>query len=498
MRRRRLGSLLVAVCCGTASCSGSCAGDAAEFDPLFVARASIGKIVNREAVVPAMCYTRTDGLSNPCYVCHTDSRLPNAMHDFELQEQYSFSDVARENRWTNLFADRAPSKTTDAEILEWVRADNYAPLQEAMRGVPADYGAWRPDVDLGAGFDADGFAKDGSGWRAYRYKPFPGTFWPASGNVGDAAIRLPEAFRRDAGGERSRAIYKANLAILELAIARLGVELPETYTGAAASVAVERFLYPAGTEFLHTVRYLDPDAPDFRARRMKEVRYLKKMRWLDRWAMQRAYEKELDEKDEGVLPVFTGTPLTGVNNAFGWRLTGFIEDADGRLRLQTDEEHRFCMGCHSNLGVTVDSTFSFARKVPGEWRFQSFEGMPDSPSAGANSPEYLIYFQRVRGGDEFRSNREILERFFPKGELLEASVRRAAVGGDRDIRFLILPSRNRALQLDKVYRELVAEQRFDLGRDTFLTPPRVFRRIREESTGLKAFRDGQLWLDWPE
>jgi hypothetical protein len=56
----------------------------------------------------------------------------------------------------------------------------------------------------------------------------------------------------------------------------------------------------------------------------------------------------------------------GLLNDFGWQLQGFIEDAEGRLRLQTQEEHLFCMGCHSNIGVTVDQTFSFPRKVPGK------------------------------------------------------------------------------------------------------------------------------------
>ena len=62
----------------------------------------------------------------------------------------------------------------------------------------------------------------------------------------------------------------------------------------------------------------------------------------------------------------------------GWQLQGFIEDAEGRLRLQSDEEHRVCMGCHDGIGVTVDQTFSFPRTLPGAegWRYQDLRGIP--------------------------------------------------------------------------------------------------------------------------
>ncbi|MEM8883410.1 MAG: hypothetical protein AAGD14_05045 [Planctomycetota bacterium] len=500
---------------------------AAPFDPTDVARRSIGTTVNFEAVIPAMCYTKTDGVSNPCYVCHTVSRFPNAMDDAELQEEYAFSDFARDNRWSNLFVDRTKQieAVSDEAILAWVREDNYEPLRRAMRDAPKDYGAWRPDLDFRAGFDDAGFARDGSGWRAFRYKPFPGTFFPAAGSTDDVMIRLPATLRASPAQARlNYALLEAAMAThpdhemamptepLDEAVARFDLNgdgriggtirrirrLPTHYVG--TRVKIHRYVFPVGTAFLHTVRYLDPDEPSMIARRMKEVRYMVKTRWLDRWGFQKAYENEHEEKDEGRLPQFSGTPLTGVNSDFGWRFTAFIEDGQGRLRLQTEEEHRFCMGCHSTVGVTVDSTFSFARKVPGEWRYQSLVGLRDQPPAGGTEPEYLTYFRRVRGGDEFRGNTEFLRRFLPEGKLDEASVRRAAPGGDRDVRHLILPSRRRALRLNKAYRLLVGEQRFDLGRDTVLAPLQVHPAIREESTGLgeteHVFRDGQLWLGW--
>ena len=163
------------------------------------------------------------------------------------------------------------------------------------------------------------------------------------------------------------------------------------------------------------------------------------------------------------------------------------------------------MGCHSTIGVTVDHTFALARKVPGAdgWRHQTLDGIPDVPQAGHSEPEVLTYFRRVQGGDEFRANGEILERFFPEGVLDEALVRRAAPGGDRDLRFLVAPSRERALLLAKAYMALVREQTFHLGRDTMIAPPRnVFEKVENGDTELGAagrvFTDGRLWLDWDD
>ena len=142
------------------------------------------------------------------------------------------------------------------------------------------YPGYVPDLDLAQRFDADGFASDGSGWRAIRYKPFLlGTFWPMNGSADDVMIRLPRVFQTDVKGNMSGEIYKTNLAILKAAIAVppsvtspnllrevepfdeaiAGVDLdgdgrlqqitairglPSHYTGAARDIAVRRFLYP--------------------------------------------------------------------------------------------------------------------------------------------------------------------------------------------------------------------------------------------------------------
>ncbi|WP_163996797.1 hypothetical protein [Pyxidicoccus caerfyrddinensis] len=512
------------------------------FDPLAQALASGSRVLNREAPIPSMCYTKTEGASNPCWTCHTGGVGDNVMGDEALQAEYAFSDVGQTNQWTNLFTDRSAAQAdlSDDEVLEYIRQDNYAPLRAALLGLPGGFKGWVPDLDLARGFDDDGFARDGSGWRAVRYKPFLGTFWPTNGSTDDVFIRLPAAFQQDAEGRPSREMYRLNLAILEAAMTvdpaltdvtqavrrvepvdeRVGgvdldgdgvlgssVEqvrgLPARYVGGAAKVAVRQYFYPRGTEFLHTVRYVDPDAPTLLSARMKEVRYSRKDEEHEGLRVRGFYAEEQEKKLQGRLPVFPGNPELGLVNEFGWRLQGFIEDARGRLRVQTMEEHAFCMGCHTNLGVTVDQTFGFPRKVPGRegWRHQDLRGLPDVPQAGHAKPEVLTYFERVKGGDEFRANDELLSRFFPHGTLDETSVRRAAKGGDRDLAWLVTPSRERALALGRAYMALVREQGFTKGRDTLLAPPKnVLARVENGSTRLEdaglIFEDGRLHLTW--
>jgi hypothetical protein len=445
------------------------------------------------------------------------------------------------HRWANLFEDRraAAAALGDDEVLAYVREDNYEPLREAMRR-RADFPGYRPDLSLRAGFDELGFARDGSGWRALRYKPFPGTFWPTNGGADDAFVRLPEPFRRDANGAPSLAIYRANLSILEASLASdpatppalvdwpiealdelaLGADLdrdgarrpatsrlrglPAHYLGAAAGVRVRPGLYPAGVEFLHSVRYLDPEKPSLAAERMKELRYSKKEAELSDWALGAAYDHEADEKDEGRPPTYKGSAFVGLRNKFGWVLQGYIEDAAGRLRLQTDEEHHACVGCHGGIGVTTDTTFTLPRKVPGEggWRPQDLRGMADAPQVGHRDPEVLTYLRRAGGGDDFRGNAELRARFFRGDRPDEAALRRAAPGGDRDLFDLVAPSRERALAFDKAYLALVRTGRFSLGRDAPLAPPADVHASVEPGapTGLAAskrlYADGRLQLAW--
>ncbi|MBC8069627.1 MAG: hypothetical protein IAG13_14920 [Deltaproteobacteria bacterium] len=506
--------------------------------PLAYARARGQRLDNREAPIPIQCYTKTAGVSNPCWTCHTQSSYPNLRDDTELQVEYSFSEYGKQNRWANLFVDHRPAidAIADDEALAWVREDNYSPLRELLRGQMNEW-AYGFDLDFHAGFGDDGFAKDGSDWRAFRYKPFPGTFWPTNGSTDDVLVRLPASFRSE-GGARALEVYKANLALVEaslasdprladaavvwpieaidervidhdldrdgtLATATVLRGLPAHYLGDAREHPLLRGTYPAGTEFIHSVRYLDPDGDALISTRMKELRYLRKEREVSRERYFSAYEGEAQEKFEGRLPLYGGNAETGLINNLGWRVQGYIEDEKGRLRLQSYEEHYACMGCHSSIGVTADSTFSFARKLPGAegWGYQDLRDIPDVPQLGHPDPEVLTYLRRVGGGDELRANTEMIARFFPGGVLDEAEVRRAAPGGDRSLPHLVVPSRARALQLDKAYMVLVREQSFERGRDVVIDPPaNVHARIDVVPTGLveaeRVYRDGTIRLDW--
>ena len=281
--------------------------------------------------------------------------------------------------------------------------------------------------------------------------------------------------------------------------------VPTSWVGAAAGQEIDMWKYPVGTEFLHTVRYVDPDTGSLLSTRVKEVRYSRKTQWLDQWANGFAYESEEKDKEEGKVPDYSGTPMGGLESRWRWRLQGFIEDPNGRLRMQTMEETRFCMGCHSTIGVTVDQTFTLARKVPGSdgWAHQYATGIQDVPQYGHAEPEILTYFKRVRGGDEFRANEEILEKFFDaQGNVNEELVRRAAPGGPEDISFLLKPSRERTLDLNRAYMAIVRGDNLHLGRDTIIRPPQnVFTEIAGNGDTELAdkgliFTDGRLWLDW--
>ncbi|MBB5189108.1 hypothetical protein HNQ57_003408 [Zhongshania antarctica] len=496
-------------------------------------------LYNAEAVIPPQCYTMHEGQYNPCMTCHQSypyRSRPNTMNDSNLQSVYAFSDLGLSNHWQNLFEDRQQkiADISDQQVIDYLYTDNYSPLIEQLKSTP-DWQGPIPEIKnlhLGAAaFDQHGIAKDGSHWVAFNYKPLPSTFWPTNGSTDDVMIRLPAKFRQSScqNSPESRDAYLANLSILEMAIkdldqislpdidenavcqdlnadGKLGIiqtlRRPSHYIGGAADEVLSPMLYPLGTEFLHSVRYvgIDKSGAIGLPPRMKELRYMRKYDYYNPNHLVSKYGNEFQEKVEGLLPQFIHRDDQGTDNSFGWMLLGFIENQQGQLRKQSDEEQLFCMGCHTTIGSTIDQTFAFARKVTGAegWSYIDLVGMPDAPNVdtqNANEGEIAHYLRTVGGGNEFRENDEIRQRFFNA----DGSLNTTAVQG-LDVYQLITPSLRRALDLNKAYMTIVADQDFIHGRDANLKPvTNVHKEIDPETTPVLPGDKAVQWdirLQW--
>ena len=208
----------------------------------------------------------------------------------------------------------AIAATTDDEILAYVREDNHhAPdgslaLAQRLAALPSEWdvngdGIWSgylPDVWFD--FDAEGFDRDPARPSAPAGAPMPTSRCPARSGRPTArptmwrsACRRPSANAATATADD--AIYALNLAILESLITQADVAIPPTDEGplgvdldrdgtlgtatrvafafdprngvtmswvgrardelAAGRVHLAALLFPEGTEFVHSVRYLD-------------------------------------------------------------------------------------------------------------------------------------------------------------------------------------------------------------------------------------------------
>jgi hypothetical protein len=454
--------------------------------------------------------------------------------DTALQLARTFPEAGEVNPWTNLFEDRSElaASWSDDEMRVWVRTDNLRDVRaqdDWDQDGDGDWSGFVPDCFYSfddAGFDRDP-AGEPTGWRAYASTPFPGAFWPTNGSFGDAAIRLPVAYRSNAAGTLDLDVYRANLAIVRAVVSgadaplrpavserAVGVDLDRDGRLGRASVVRYAFaprektwmryagaagklqdsgeiqpptagLYPVGTELLHGLRYIDiaDDGTVQPAERRKEIRYTKKTRWLSYADIEVAVvddAKEAEQSPEAVRQLF-GNGEHGVSNEMGWRFQGFIEDADGDLRPQTTEETGYCVGCHGGVAATTDSLFSFERVMDGtstDWRVSiawARERIPDRVRADGRGEG--AHYVALTGGDDFGANPET-----------------AAKAGDPriagDLGWLILPSPERAVALNRATRALVVGQDFTHGRDPVLGPVDAIRTLEEIPTGITRAESG--------
>jgi len=483
---------------------------------------SYSKIVNSRGIytVP-MCYAKTKDkfthtVSNSCYICHTKGSRPNYNNDAALQQKYSFPIQMIKNPFLNIFKDHKKEikKIDDKMILKYVRDSNYFDKNGSItlsNVLPNKWKGYVPDCYFN--FDADGFDKTLKGkytlWRAYRYYPVAGMFWPTNGSSDDVMIRLSKVFSKDYGNVFDIDVYKLNLAIVEAVVKqkdislenpvnekKYGVDINQngildiaksvklnsyekmSYVGQAKSLLNKKMihlalgLFPEGTEFLHSVRYLDWNDKEKHvtmAAHMKELRYAKKKSWKSYSDLEREARKELYENN--TVSIFRGNYEEGLRNEMGWVYQGFIEDRDGLLRPQTHEETISCMGCHSHLGSTTDSIFSFTRKFEGTekksenygWNHWSQKGLIGVKEAKVyyenlgTKFEYSFYLKNNLSSSAFRNNTEADKKFFTQKKQLKRSMIQKL---HNDISLLLLPSKERALKLNKAYKVLVTEQSY--------------------------------------
>ena len=500
---------------------------------------------NDAAYIPPQCYTKKEDESgavlNPCYSCHTDSIEPNYINDADLQISYEFAEYALTNRWENLFKDKSAkiSQITDSDILSYIRKNNYHDkngsivLASTLKNLPNEWdfdkdnkwSGYTPDCYFN--FDNEGFDREYkggySGWRAFSYYPFLGTFWPTNGSTDDVLIRLGDMFRKNEKGDIDITAYKINLAVVEALIKREDIDIDEvnekiygvdlnqngvldkstkvvykwvvpkfdgerfydfsiSYVGMAReeliknSVHIAPGLYPENTEFLHSVRYIDIDEQNrtVLSPRMKELRYAKKKYWSTYPQLSNAVMAEIKEKDDfpNRLRNIEGNVEDGLVSGLGWTYQGFIEDRDGFLRPQTYEETLSCIGCHSGIGATHDGSFAFGRKFNSSsfqkgwshWSQKGYENIKERV-LDDGSYEYSTYLDNSGAADEFRQNSEAIEKFFDDAGILKSVEIKKL---HKDISYLISPSTRRAIDLNKAYKVIVDEQSFIYGRDALL------------------------------
>jgi hypothetical protein len=224
------------------------------------------------------------------------------------------------------------------------------------------------------------------------------------------------------------------------------------------------------------------------------LRYAKKTHWLSAQTLKHQVEQEMLEEMQqpDALREIQGNAEIGLSNDQGWWYQGFIEDSSGALRPQTYEESMTCVGCHSGIAATTDSSFAFARRLGFEHAQQGWSHWSQYSMYGQAEPrwqdgtfEYTHYLQQNHSGNEFRNNSEVQSRFFDnKGRIRPPQIETL----HHDISHLIMPSEASAIAHNKAYKAIVDEQSFIYGRDAHIQPmTNVWEIVPEnEKTGVQS------------
>lgn len=485
---------------------------------------------NEEPGIPAQCWIETGyGTQNACLYCHTNYlasiKHGNAFPLAEDQILYSFpSPDLNKVLWRNtIFPGEIDARLKQEGValpgpddVAYVRRDNWKPAYgrarnnggkgwlnpgaEAFALFPALnpahlYPETDPDPTGGGAHgyvDREGFVRDEhsgyTGWRAVNFFPY-GIFSPLTGSVSGIYIRLPEAFM-NAEGTFSLETYIKNLDLLERHIKNRPAK--ETrYYGDASDIAVRRGFFPVGAEFAHPLHYVDLNAdgqagqacdgvsqeetlayefPGTRAKRLKEMRYMYKWKEVG--------VEDIDEHAHYEDAVIGHEGRGWVDNNAGWLLAGYIEDRQGALRPQTTEEMMQCAGCHGKVGNTVDSVWSFERKLPGDagWREMDYGGynadqpkrtrLTDYVHEGSETGELGFFYNTIIGADLYgvmplEIARELRRFAADKSDSLDLKQDVDAIFNDELLKAMPRNERKaHLLERQKVMRAFVREQAY--------------------------------------
>ncbi len=485
---------------------------------------------NEEPSIPAQCWIETGyGTQNACLYCHTNYlasiKHGNAYPLAEDQVLYSFpSPDLNKVLWRNTIfpgevmerLEKAGIALPDINDIDYVRQDNWTPLYDRVRAksrsgwINPDAGEFvlfpslnprhlfpemQPDPTTGGthGYvDQEGFVRDEhtryTGWRAVNFFPY-GIFSPLNGGVSGIYLRLPAAFMQE-GGEFNLEICKKNLDLLERNIKNRSSS-EKHYYGDAAAVPVEKGFFPVGAEFAHPLHYVDLNAdgqageavdgaadpgtpayefPGTRAKRIKEMRYMYK------WKSVGIGDIDDNAHYDGVV---IGNEGQGwIDNNVGWVLAGYIEDREGQLRPQTTEEMMQCLGCHGMVGNTIDSVWSFPRKLPGNlgWREMDYGGydstrpdrtkLMDYCHRGSDAGELGFFYRVVVGADLYgvmpdEIAKELKQYASEKSMLLNLKYDIDAIFDNKTLSNMLKDERkSHLLERQKVMRAFVEERAY--------------------------------------
>lgn len=278
--------------------------------------------------------------------------------------------------------------------------------------------------------------------------------------------------------------------------------------------------------------------PGTRAQRVKEIRYMYKFEEYD--------PMNARPGDEGGDGIYGNDEQGWVDNGAGWYLAAYIEDRQGALRPQNRQELAQCIGCHSGFtmnsvqptftsgtGNTVDSTWAFPRKLPDAAGWQEMNYLGFSRTADINSGDvtlkstiaepknryaetgelglflnYVVgaslygdmpdlyeqgFNEHITQANGYTDNWPILDtrsaEAFDQASALRQKLLRDFVNNndylnaDGTIKsFLLYPTQEHALESAARYRQVVATQRYQFGKDVFSQTPTPYRHYRLPGT----------------